>query len=243
MPQVVSMDDESEEDGLSSREHASVLAEKAFDLMSGKVGVLKSNGDPTDLPDGSQDTEEGSKLMKEAAEGGNKAAQYAVAMHYLQQDNEEECFKWIKLAAHNDHAEAQMTYACQYWLHGRNGHEKDQEQAVIWLRRSLAHGAGENPDPNGHVLSKRSFTNGLLAVNCEARRLCLSEFEEGMFNENVEVTDGLKLAADCGIVPAINLVCGECMTSVVSRQTQGNVQSVSGGLDPFCHSILVLARR
>lgn len=129
------------------------------------MGTLAcENGNLESLPDGPKDTDKAQELMLEAAQGLHKAAQYAMASIHHEKGDEDESLHWIKMAAHNGHAEAQKTYACQYWLMGCNGHEKDEEQADVWLRRALQHN------------------------------------DEG-------VTDAVKLAADCGIVPAINMIC------------------------------------
>jgi TPR repeat protein len=73
---------------------------------------------------------------------GNKAAQYQTALNYLtdsaffescgnEEDAEAKLLKWIKLAAKNNHAEAQMTYGNKYWLDQRNGHPRDPVKAIL----------------------------------------------------------------------------------------------------------------
>lgn len=86
----------------------------------------------------------------------------------------------------------------------------------------MAHGAAPNHDPNGNVLWIGSFADAFGISTREARRLYLSEFEEDMFKQ-IECVDGIhgvKLAADCGILPAINHVNEESIKRILSRQSQ-----------------------
>jgi len=217
VPQVVSMDQSEEE--IPNDDDAALLAAQGFDLYYGKVGLLAHHGDPKDLPEGPQDDEEGLKSIKDAALAGNKAAQYLTALDYMQQENEEECLKWIKMAAHNNHAEAQMTYGCVYWLQGRNDHETDPVQAVTWMRRALEHGADQFPDTRGDVLSSKSFAAGIDTVTRTARSLYVRSFQQQMLeDDDVDGTEAMKLAADCGNLPAINIASGESISSIVSGQ-------------------------
>lgn len=189
-------------------EEGDLLTAKAFDLITGKVGFLNNEGPPEELPDGSKDKEAGFELMQEAASAGNKAAQYMVAVKSLNDGNEDKCLKFIELAAHNNHAEAQVTYAAKYWWEGRNGHKIDLVQAITWMRRALAHGAQPDPDPRGNALSHNSFRTGLDDVTVWGRKLYLRAFEDTMFTEQEFETESkaFLLSAECGCASAIDIV-------------------------------------
>jgi hypothetical protein len=152
--------------------------------------------------------DQGTELMKQAAWGGHKAAQYMVAINALGRKDENECLRWIKTAARNNHAEAQLTYGVQYWSQQRNGHEHNIMQAILWIRKALEHGARPLPDPCGDTLSEKSFVNGLRMVAKLGRKLYLGSFQGEMLESTTGTSsDAMKVAAACGCVAAINLIC------------------------------------
>lgn len=130
------------------------LFAKALDLLSGKIGLLDGPDELErikNLPEGLTDAGEAHSLLRQAADLGHKAAQYTMALAYLDGEylakkengvkaDEAKLLEWTKMAAENGHAEAQLTYGCKFWYEGRNGHTVDMRQAVTWVRRALAHG-------------------------------------------------------------------------------------------------------
>jgi len=196
------------------------VASKGFNLLTGKIGFLDGLADGKRieaLPSGPVDRKRAMDLIEKAAEMGNPCAQYQASLFHLEDDDGGEAtLVWLKKAAHNSHAEAQMTYGAQYWIEGRvvnaaaRDHEKDKELAVIWMRRGLAHGVSEggHPDPSGKLLSAKSFEKGLQSATTYGRKLYLRAFEHAMMSNDDAMSNGddMRLAADCGIAPAINIM-------------------------------------
>ncbi|KAL9184955.1 hypothetical protein ACHAXT_002732 [Thalassiosira profunda] len=194
------------------------LFARAFDLLYGVVGLLQGPVEQErfdSLPKGPRDEGEAHVLLRRAADLGHKGAQYQLALAYIdggyfaKKDNrgaaiESELLHWIKHAAENGHAEAQMTYGGKFWYEGRGGHEVDMRQAVAWVRRALAHGVSENegPDITGNALSRRSFEGGVTDAVEMGRKLYLEHFPSFM-DGDAGSAECMRIAGDCGILPAI----------------------------------------
>jgi TPR repeat protein len=197
--------------------------------VTGKEGSLSHQGDPKDLPVCPRDEDQGYNLLAEAAHAGHKAAQYLVALHFRQQGDEDEYLKWLQQAASNNHDEAHVTYGCEFWLRGHSNHEKDPQQAIAWIRRALAHGgACEKRHPNGDMLTQNSFEKGMSIVVRTARDLYLHdkfmEYADGKTDDSV--MDAMKLCADCGIVPAINIVAKANMKPLGALADPGSNENI-----------------
>ena len=118
----------------SENEQAFSLVQQGLDLVTGKLDSLlvcqNQNSTSPEMDEGPKDEEKGWEIIMKAAELGNKSAQYLVATKYLDSD-ESQTLHWIRLAAENNHAEAQMSYGSKYFLEGRNNHEISKPQALV----------------------------------------------------------------------------------------------------------------
>ena len=84
--------------------------------------------------------EEAIACYHRAAERGNADAQHALAKHYLYgwgvPKSTENYRKWVKLAAENDHAEAQLDMGADM-RDGKNGFGLNVKGGLKWMERSL----------------------------------------------------------------------------------------------------------
>lgn len=163
---------------------------------------LQNHVDPNELsiPDPPQTVRAAEERLQRFANTGHREAQFGMALVAAKQLREDESFEWTRLAAvQGGLADAQMRYAVHYWFDGAAQHRIDFIQAILWLRRALVQGRDGG-------LSEPAFLKATNLVRAMANEYYNTLNQLEMKQRGIGFQREMKLCAECGCIPAINMV-------------------------------------
>jgi len=174
---------------------------------------LQKKLDPTELPSDNKTLtefasgvcdvppktlEDAEQLLDKMATSGSRDAQFGMALVCAKAKRDDDALRWTRLAAHKGLADAQVRYAMTYWLDGTHKHKVDFVQAILWLRRAMAQG--------NLGLSEPAFLKATNTTRMMATKYYNTINQLEMKRRGIGFQREMKLMAECGIIPAINMV-------------------------------------